>query len=438
MLHTAILIAHLKLSPAELREVLMTMSTERLEPSHIKQLLLYAPDEEEVKQYKQYKQDPAKLSEPDQFVLQMLSVPEYKTRLRSLYFKTTLQEKTDEMRAGYECIYKASLELKNSKKLAKILEFVLAMGNYLNNGQPKTHRTTGFKINFLTELSTTKTVDGKSTFLHILAKSLGQHFPELLDFARGLTTVPLAAKVNQRTITIDLNDLHATIQDIRTACQTMLTTAEDRFAVVMSSYLENTHPAVQSLESLQHRAMDEFTKVASFFGEDSKATSTEAFFGIFAEFISKFERALNETQATENLRSHRIASPLACTALLRDIRILVISNCIENRMFPSWRSRLLNPCLQDPELQSEPVEVLVLDSLTLVYRLCVHLLNRKESFAEEDEEEHDLLVDEGVVLHLCQSSVLRCPYTFLEAYDHPVNILPDSEIVCPAPRRLYW
>lgn len=67
----AILIAHLKLSPGELRQVLMTMATERLESSHIKQLLLYAPDEEEVKQYELYREEPSKLSEPDQFVLQV-------------------------------------------------------------------------------------------------------------------------------------------------------------------------------------------------------------------------------------------------------------------------------------------------------------------------------------------------------------------------------
>lgn len=35
--------------------------------------------------------------------------------------------------------------------------------------------------------------------------------------------------------------------------------------------------------------MEEFSKVLSFFGEDSKATTSEAFFGIFAEFMSKFE-----------------------------------------------------------------------------------------------------------------------------------------------------
>lgn len=50
----------------------MTMSTDRLEPAHIKQLLLYAPDDDEVKRYEQYTDDPSKLSEPDQFVLQVI------------------------------------------------------------------------------------------------------------------------------------------------------------------------------------------------------------------------------------------------------------------------------------------------------------------------------------------------------------------------------
>lgn len=76
--HLAILIAHLKLSPGELRQVLMTMATDRLEPAHIKQLLLYAPDAEEVKKYEDYKEDHSKLSEPDQFMLQVQLVCRFK------------------------------------------------------------------------------------------------------------------------------------------------------------------------------------------------------------------------------------------------------------------------------------------------------------------------------------------------------------------------
>lgn len=111
----------------------------------------------------------------------------------------------------------------------------------------------------LAQLSTTKTVDGKSTFLHILAKSLYQHFPELLNFSRDLTTVPLAAKgtmvlffsfsfffndgilnilitftVNQRAVTSELSDIQSIIQDIRTACLKIPPTSEDRFASIMS------------------------------------------------------------------------------------------------------------------------------------------------------------------------------------------------------------
>lgn len=50
---------------------MMSMSTDRLEPAHIKQLLLYAPNEDEVQQYEHFEQDPAKLSEPDQFIFQV-------------------------------------------------------------------------------------------------------------------------------------------------------------------------------------------------------------------------------------------------------------------------------------------------------------------------------------------------------------------------------
>ncbi|XP_010844086.1 PREDICTED: delphilin [Bison bison bison] len=287
--NTSILLAHLKLSPAELRQVLMSMEPRRLEPAHLAQLLLFAPDADEEQRYQAYREAPGRLSEPDQFVLQMLSVPEYKTRLRSLHFQATLQEKTEEIRGSLECLRQASLELKNSRKLAKILEFVLAMGNYLNDGQPQTNKTTGFKINFLTELNSTKTVDGKSTFLHILAKSLSQHFPELLGFAQDLPTVPLAAKVNQRALTNDLADLHGTISEIQAACQSMSPSSEDKFAVVMASFLETAQPLLRALDGLQREAMEELGKALAFFGEDSKATTSEAFFGIFAEFMSKFE-----------------------------------------------------------------------------------------------------------------------------------------------------
>lgn len=65
------MIAHLKLSHIELRQILLSMESDRLEASHLKQLLLFAPDAQEVQRFHSYQGDPSKLSEPDQFVLQV-------------------------------------------------------------------------------------------------------------------------------------------------------------------------------------------------------------------------------------------------------------------------------------------------------------------------------------------------------------------------------
>lgn len=50
---------------------------------------------------------------------------------------------------------------------------------------------------------------------------------------------------------------------------------------------------LRALDGLQREAVEELGRALAFFGEDSKATTSEAFFGIFAEFMSKFEVSLS-------------------------------------------------------------------------------------------------------------------------------------------------
>lgn len=61
------------------------------------------------------------------------------------------------------------------------------MGNYLNNGQPKSHRTTSFKINFLTEVR----ID--TCALNMLGSSY------FLDFESFVLSFCLAAKHDQNS-----------------------------------------------------------------------------------------------------------------------------------------------------------------------------------------------------------------------------------------------
>lgn len=54
---------------------------------------------------------------------------------------------------------------------------------------------------------------------------------------------------------------------------------------------------LRALDGLQREAVEELGRALAFFGEDSKATTSEAFFGIFAEFMSKFEVSRGRLQA---------------------------------------------------------------------------------------------------------------------------------------------
>ncbi|WAQ96891.1 GRD2I-like protein, partial [Mya arenaria] len=136
-------------------------------------LMKKLPDKKtEMEQLDSYNGDIEELSRADRFTYEMSRVPGYEQRLKALVFKDNFQEKITEMKEHLQCIRKASLELRHSKRLSKILELILAMGNYMNQGNHRVGQAAGFKISFLSQLEITKTADNKLTFLHVLAEAV--------------------------------------------------------------------------------------------------------------------------------------------------------------------------------------------------------------------------------------------------------------------------
>ncbi|GFS22824.1 glutamate receptor, ionotropic, delta 2 (Grid2) interacting protein, a [Elysia marginata] len=102
----SILLGHLKMSVPEVKQALYQMDEKALPPELIGQLLAFAPSDTETAQYKEYSGDLGQLTKPDQFAQQDL-----------------------------QSIKTAAGELKNSKKLARLLEaiFVAAVVKDDNN-----------------------------------------------------------------------------------------------------------------------------------------------------------------------------------------------------------------------------------------------------------------------------------------------------------------
>ena len=95
-----------------------------------------------------------------------------------------------------------------------VFEHALAIGNYLNGGTNK-GAAWGFKIESLNKLIGTKTVDGKSTLLHYLARKLAAK-DAVDDLYDDLVHVEGAARVEWKECLGELSSLTAALKQVAT------------------------------------------------------------------------------------------------------------------------------------------------------------------------------------------------------------------------------
>lgn len=61
-------------------------------------------------------------------------IPHYEQRLRSLHFKKKFGISVNEVTPRIKAVMEASRQVARSRRLRKLLELVLAFGNYMNRG----------------------------------------------------------------------------------------------------------------------------------------------------------------------------------------------------------------------------------------------------------------------------------------------------------------
>lgn len=88
-------------------------------------------------------------------------------------------------------IISASSSVKSSRKLRRLLEVVLAFGNYMNSA--KRGPAYGFRLQSLDSLVDTKSSDKRSSLLHYIVETIRDKFPDLRNFDTELLYVDKAA-----------------------------------------------------------------------------------------------------------------------------------------------------------------------------------------------------------------------------------------------------
>merc|ERR1719295_1009019 len=166
------------------------------------------PNAEEIKAYREFnfkKQDPNELTEEDRFMLKLSKVERLPAKLEIMSFMSTYYEFLHAVRPRIEAIHLASKATRNAKKFKKILEIILAFGNYMNPA--KKGSAYGFKMASLDNLTITKSSDKKTTIVNYLVDIVNSKYPELKGFEGELRYIDKAAQFSLENVMTDVNEL---------------------------------------------------------------------------------------------------------------------------------------------------------------------------------------------------------------------------------------
>ncbi|XP_058452117.1 disheveled-associated activator of morphogenesis 1 isoform X2 [Malaya genurostris] len=298
-----ILLSKLKMSDEEISKAILSMdSNEQLPIDMVEQLLKFTPSAEERALLDEHSEDIDSLARADRFLYEISKIPHYEQRLRSLHYKKRFQVTVSDLSPRIANVMEASREVARSRRLRKLLELVLALGNYMNRGARG--NASGFRLASLNRLADTKSSAAKgTTLLHYLVQIIEKKFKDILLLEEDLPHVKEASKVSLGEMDKDISMLRAGLAEVNREIEfhrsSGVPQSGDRFLPVMREFHAQASVRFAELEDQFQDMKTRFDRAVRLFGEDGSVVQPDEFFGIFDGFLTALMEA---KQDNENFR----------------------------------------------------------------------------------------------------------------------------------------
>lgn len=291
----SILIGSMKMSYEDIKKYILLCDDEHLTDSQLQQLIRYMPEPEQLKQLEAFKDSYNDLAEAEQFVITVGSIKRLGPRLKSLVFKMRFTEIIQEIKPAIVAATSACEEIKNSKKFAKVLELILLVGNYMNSGS-RNAQSIGFEIGFITKLSGTKSIDGRTTLLHFLTLIVEEKYPDVLNFGEELIHCAKASKVSPEQLQKNLKQMEKSVQQLELDLKNFKQpqSSLDRFDKVMGGFCGEAREQFELLQNMHKRMETLYSSIGEYFTFDVKKYTLEEFFTDIAQFKHSFQEAVQD------------------------------------------------------------------------------------------------------------------------------------------------
>ncbi|XP_034733174.1 protein diaphanous homolog 1 [Etheostoma cragini] len=280
--------------PGELKDKLFIVNEEDggLSDEHITSLRRYVPTLDDVEMYKSYKGPVTELHIVDQYMMEMCNIPCLNTQLDLLLILRELPISMNDLQPLINQKIRMCTQLNNSRSFISVLEYLLAIGNYLNENARK-EKAKGFRLSSLTKLSQLRGRDRKFTLAHALVEQIMLHEPCLATFPQELAefeTVP-GASIKGLTAEVDVlkNELQKVIQYRKTS-KKRNDGVHPNFSKDLKLAIEKYNTDLSALTKTCEEMKKLYSVILVKFGEMADQDSQELF-GLICQFIHDFKRA---------------------------------------------------------------------------------------------------------------------------------------------------
>ncbi|XP_056451483.1 FH2 domain containing 3 isoform X2 [Gadus chalcogrammus] len=257
------------------------------------------PDTSEVKKLCAFNGNVSHLAEADRFMVQLVRVPGYDERLKTMVLREEFFPQMEEMKTSVDVMTKAANELLDCDDLHSVIRLVLKAGNYMNAGG-HSGNAIGFRMNSLLQLSDTKANKPGMNLMHYVAKQAEDIDAELLTFPSQLEHIAMASRICQEEVKADFEREVKKIEEVQ-----LYASRQPSLLQQMETFLLRARLKLSDLSSSLSELGKLSEAVAEFFCEDPAAFKLEDCCSVFSSFCQKFLTAIQDNRLREALELRR-------------------------------------------------------------------------------------------------------------------------------------
>lgn len=293
--NAAISLTSMRLDNKTLRSAILRMDDSVLNAENIKILKDIAPTDEELQAIREFEGDDEQLGPTELFYKIILDIPRMEQRLTTWLFKQRFASSISSVQPDVENVLLASTQLQESEKLFSLLEYILAIGNFLNSGKKATH---GFQMDTLLKLRDMRATGAKMNLLEYIVLYIERTNADLMDWHKELSHVEPSHRVSLASVMSEINDLRSGISRVAAEIEKAENNndPDDMYRIEMIEFLDMAEQKLEDLEETHKEMEESLENLRKLFAEPVKKWKPEDFFNTFHQFITAWNQTWEEIE----------------------------------------------------------------------------------------------------------------------------------------------